>query len=104
VKDWLRELIYTLDPFHHQAVFLTFFLQALTLHRLISLPSRTPLDFVQKSKCMTTRRPEKFVRSKQGDYILLDVYGAIANDQRFSISQGILFIKYVLFALFSGRL
>lgn len=99
VKDWLTELVYTLDPKarQNQATFLTFFMRALSMHLVFTPPPSPPPDYLRRAYCMTQKgKPAQFIRTDRGDDILRDFCGAIFGDSQLSLVHGTLFIKCVI--------
>jgi hypothetical protein len=91
VKDWLKELVFTIDPRTQRSRFLPFFLQANILISL--LDEQSSLEYVRRALCMTIVRPSEFIRSRYNDYVLDDALESIIGRSDVSLARGLLFAK-----------
>jgi hypothetical protein len=98
VREWLRELVYSIDPWTQRTKFLTFFLQANTLSRLFDKASFQ--DHINRARCMTTIRPHAFIRSAQGHYILSDCVDFTIGKSHIAVARGLMFAMYAISHLF----
>jgi hypothetical protein len=91
VQDWLRELVYTIDPLSRvqSTRFLAFFMQANALAKILG--QNTFVDYIWRARCMVDLRPRAFMRSSQGDYILNDCVEMTLGRSAVSVAQGLLF-------------
>lgn len=89
VKDWIRELLYNIDPTEHRIHFLTFFLQATSLSLVLN--GHEPLDYVFRARCMQPPIPY-YLLFNPGEPALAYALRAIQNIEFHSITKGMLFL------------
>jgi hypothetical protein len=91
VQDWLRELVYTINPFSRPQLtrFLAFFMQANALSKILGQEAFQ--EYIWRARCMVDLRPRGYIRSYQGHYILNDCVEMTLGRQPASVAQGVLF-------------
>jgi hypothetical protein len=92
VREWLRELVYTIDPRNQKMRFLTFSLQANTLSRLFDKTSFQ--TYIHRAQCMTGFKPREFMRN-HNDYVLADCADFTIGKSHTGLAQGLMFAKYI---------
>jgi hypothetical protein len=92
VKDWLKELIFSIDPLSLQprARFLPYFIQAGALAKLFD--EQSSHDYMYRARCMVIRYRE-FMRPPDGDYVLHDAVAPLIGQSNLSLARGMLFAK-----------
>jgi hypothetical protein len=91
VKDWLKELIFSIDPFEKpRARFLPYFMQAGVLAKLFD--EQSSLDYIFRARCMCIKYRE-FMRPPDGDYVLHDAVAPLIGQSEKALARGMLFAK-----------
>jgi hypothetical protein len=94
VKDWVRHMIYTNDPYKYATTFLTTFVRSAILS--FDHDGNEAFDYINRARCMTYRRPPRSlirVRSNQNVYILKDLVNALHGIQPSCLSTGVMFVR-----------
>lgn len=91
VKDWVRHLVYTGNPWTHQT-FMTTFLRAGVLG--FSLDSPNASEYMYHARCITSRsKPPPFLVHAHGRNIVLALIDALHDTKPWSIQAGFLFVQ-----------
>lgn len=91
VKDWVREMIYELNPLELGDRFFTFFLQAVSLAFLFD--GSHSQDYIMSAPFMKPLSPDSpFCRSPDGHNILVDGFLSVQALNNWSSIQGLRFI------------
>ena len=90
VKDWIRHLVYTGNPWT-QPTFMTTFLRAGVLG--FSLDSRNASEYIYHARCITRKPPPPVLVEARGRNIVWGLVGALHNTKYWSIQAGFSFIQ-----------
>jgi len=94
VKEWIRDLFYTLNPVHHSLMFLSSMTQGAFL--AFAFDKQVAQDYLRRAPSVIGRRPKELMRGRQGEhYIIHDLLESIDGTRDCTISAGILFIQAV---------
>ncbi|KIM81679.1 hypothetical protein PILCRDRAFT_485798 [Piloderma croceum F 1598] len=97
VKDWVRHMIYTNDPYKYETTFLMTFLRSAILS--FDHNGNEAFDYINRARCMAYKRPPlSLIRvwSNQNVYILKDLINALHGVQPSCLSTGVMFVKHVV--------
>lgn len=91
VKDWLRHIIYTNDPYRYSTTFLTTFLRSAILS--FDHDGMAAFSYIRRSPCMNRRPPPVLIRKDHNMYIMKDLVTCLHGDQPWCLSAGVIFVK-----------
>lgn len=101
---WIRELLYSLDPFGRVTKGGTMFLTVLT--RMISLSLtcdfKAATEYLPRVPCVASSRPPQLLRNTDKAYIVHDLLSMMQVGELSALNRGVLFVKYVLYLIATG--
>ena len=89
VKDWVRHLIYTANPWKQES-FMTTFLRAGLL--AFALDRKNASEYIYRTRYTTSRPPPVFVRD-QGMNLVMDFVIALHGIVPWSLQSGFIFVE-----------
>ncbi|KAF8060885.1 hypothetical protein FPV67DRAFT_312197 [Lyophyllum atratum] len=95
VKDWLRELAYTLNFALPQQQFLTDLIRGAKLG--LRFDRAQAAKYLYQSPCLhSSIQPRHYLRAPDNDFMLRELIASLEGSQVWSISAGILSLKHIL--------
>ena len=91
IKDWVRHLVYTANPWNQPTTFMTTFLRAGVLG--FSLDSRNASEYVYHARCISFKPPSFLVRYHGRGNVVRDLISALHSTKYWSIQAGFGFVQ-----------
>ncbi|RDB28998.1 TPR and ankyrin repeat-containing protein 1 [Hypsizygus marmoreus] len=93
LKDWIRELAYTLD-FGMQPRFLAHLIRGAILGYIFDKQEAS--GYISRSRCMVPPIPPQYLRTPGGEYMLPELLLFLEGNKDTSISAGVLSLRHIL--------
>ena len=91
VKDWVRHLVYTADPWTQPTTFMTTFLRTGVLG--FSLDNHNASEYMYHARCITLKPPSLLIQYQGRRNVVWDLVGALHNTKYWSIQAGFGFVQ-----------
>jgi hypothetical protein len=91
VKDWIRHMIYTSDPYKYETTFLTTFMRSAILS--FEHDGQEASGYILRAQCMLHTPHPSYIRKDHNVYVMRDLVSSLHGTQPWCLSAGIMFVR-----------